>query len=65
MPLVEHKCYTANCDGCRVEFFTEIQGIETYYFLSKIELEDAFFDKDWKNIDEKYYCDKCLINKEN
>ena len=59
MALIEHKCYTANCDVCGIEFQTEINGIDQYYFLSKIELEDAFYDKDWKISNEKYICEKC------
>lgn len=59
MALIEHKCYTAKCDFCGIEFKTEIYGIDQYYFLSKTELEDFFFDKDWGIYNEKYICKKC------
>lgn len=62
MALIEHKCYTANCDICGIEFKTEINGIDQCYFLSKIELEDSFYDKDWKISNEKYICEKCKDN---
>lgn len=60
MGLIEHKCYSANCDVCGIEFETEINGVDNCYFLSKIELEEAFYDKDWKALYGKYICNKCL-----
>ena len=60
MSLIEHKCYTATCNKCNKEFQTEINGIDNYYFLSKIELEEAFYDEDWKVIDNQYICNKCI-----
>jgi len=59
MALIEHKCFSATCDSCGIEFQTEIDGNDSYYFMSEIELLEAFYDEDWGVVDGKYKCKKC------
>lgn len=57
MAISECSVYKLTCDGCHVDYK---RGFEGPYHIDLQDMIISAGNEGWRNVDDKFYCERCL-----